>query len=120
MKFDIKFKTIDFSQALVDYVDECFGKVAKYEIKPVTVHVTFSHQRHEKVVDVFISGLQKDFRAKALSDSLYVSLDMCVKKLKRQMEKEKAKVKHHHYFEQSDEALLDKMATKEEKNRDAA
>jgi putative sigma-54 modulation protein len=120
MKFDVKFKSIDFSQALVDYVEERFAKIAKFEIKPVTVHVTFSQIRHAKVTEVYIHGMQGDFRARGESDSLYVSVDMCLKKLKRQMEKEKAKVKNHRHYDRSDEAKLDMLLKQERANRRAA
>lgn len=114
MKFDVKFKSIRHSQALADYVTERFAKLAKYEIKPITVHVTFSQQRHLRVAEVYINGLQNSFCAKGESDSLYVSLDMCLKKLKRQMEKEKAKIKHHRHYEHTEEAQLEMMAKLEE------
>jgi len=95
MKYDVKFKSIDYSQGLVEYVQEKFEKLIKFEIKPLTVHVTLSHQRHERIADVYIHGLNGNFRAQGKSDSLYVSLDLCLKKLTRQMEKEKAKIKNH-------------------------
>jgi len=108
MKFDVKFKSIDFSQGLMDYVQERFTKLSKFEIKPITVHVTFSHQRHHRVADVYIHGLQGEFRAQGRSDSLHVSLDMCLKKLKRQMEREKARIKNHRNHEQTKEHQLDR------------
>jgi len=102
MKFAVKFKSMDHSPSLVEYVEERFGKIAKFEIKPVTVHVTFSQVRHNRVAEVYIHGLQNDFRARGESDSLYVSLDMCLKKLMRQMEKEKALIKNHRNAERAD------------------
>lgn len=114
MNFDVRFKSLDHSHTLVDYVEERFARLAKYEIKPITVHVTFSQERHQQVAEVYIKGLQNSFRARGVSDSLYVSLDMCMRKLKRQMEKEKSKIKHHHHYEHSAEAQLEEMAWQEE------
>jgi putative sigma-54 modulation protein len=110
MKFDIKFKSIDFSQGIVDYVEEKFEKLLKFEMKPLTIHVTLSHQRHERLADVYIHGLNNKFRAQGKSDSLFVSLDLCLKKLLRQMEKEKAKIKNHHHYEHSNESQLIHLA----------
>ena len=96
MKFDVKFKSIDYSEPLANYVEERFEKLAKFEIKQVTVHVTFSEERHSRRADVYVKGMNGSFRAKGDSDSFYVSLDLCLKKLARQMEREKSRIKEHH------------------------
>lgn len=117
MKYDIKFKTIDHSPALVEYVQARFDKVERYAIKPVTVHVTFSEERHNCCAEVYIHGLNGEFRAHFRSDSFYVSLDMCVKRIERQMEREKDKVKHHHSYENSSAGFLDDQLILEANSR---
>ncbi len=121
MKFDIKFKSIDHSQSLVDYAQERLtAKLEKFEIRPTMIHITFSQERHEQVTHIYIKGMNSSFKAHASADSLHVSLDMCLKKLKKQMEKEKSKIKHHHHYEHSQEAQLEQMVKKEEKNKHAS
>ena len=120
MKFDIKFKSMDYSQSLVDYAEEKFAKLEKYEIRPVVVHITFSQERHEQVAQVYIKGLHGEFRAKAYSDSLQSAIDLCLKKMKRQMEREKSKIKHHHHYEHSEEAMLNELARGEDRWRKAS
>lgn len=114
MNFDVKFKSIKYSQSLVEYVQEKFSKLSKFEIRPSTVHITFSEEGHNCRADIYINGFQGTFRAKAYADSFYVSLDMCLKKMKRQMEKEKAKIKHHRHYEHTEEAQLEALAQQEE------
>lgn len=97
MNYDIKFKSIEYSESLAEYVRERFEKLERFAIRPITVHVTFSHQRHMKIASVYIKGFNGNFRARGESDSLYVSLDMCVKKLSRQLEREKSRIKEHHH-----------------------
>jgi putative sigma-54 modulation protein len=97
MKFDVRFKGIDYSESLESYVIERFEKLKKFEIKPLKVQVTFSEQKYERRAEVFIHGLNSNFRAQASSDSYFASLDMCIKKMSRQLEKEKSKIKEHHH-----------------------
>ncbi|OFZ11073.1 MAG: ribosomal subunit interface protein [Bdellovibrionales bacterium RBG_16_40_8] len=115
MTFDIKFKSIDHSQGLVEYVQERFLKLMKLAIRPLMVHVTFSEERFSRKAHVYIKGIKGGFRASGVSDSFHVSLDICLRKIKRQLEKEKSKIKHHHHYEHSSEAILEEMAKKIEK-----
>ncbi len=120
MQFDVKFKGIDHSDSLENYVRERCEKLKKFEIKPIRVHVTFSLVRHERKAEFYIHGLHKKFRAAVESDSYFTSLDACLKKISRQMEKEKEKIKHHHHYEASAEAQLEVLARLEERGRRAA
>ncbi|MCB0350880.1 MAG: ribosome-associated translation inhibitor RaiA [Bdellovibrionales bacterium] len=120
MNFDVKFKSIKHSPSLVEYVQERFSSLSKYEIRPSTVHITFSEEGYNCRADIYINGYNGSFRAKGLSDSYFVSLDMCIKKLKRQMEKEKSKIKHHHHYDHSDEAQLEALAMQEDRSRKSA
>ena len=110
MKYDIRFKSIDYSPGLVEYVREKFSKIIKHTIKPLTFHVTFSEVRFSRKAEVYVNGVHGGLRASGISDSFHVSLDMCFKKLKRQLEREKSKIKHHHHYEHSSEAQLEEMA----------
>lgn len=120
MKFSVKFKGIDHSVALISYIEEKFEKLKKFEIKPITVHVTFCEDGYAKKAEVFIHGLNKNFHANASSDSYFVTFDMCLKKIWRQMEKEKAKIKSHRNYEATNEAQLQILAQIEERRRRAA
>lgn len=112
MKFQFKFKGIDHSQSLCEHTAEKFERLEKFEMKPTQINVTFSAQKHEKKADVYIKGLNKSFRASAFADSYYDALDLVVKKIEKQMHKEKSKVQHHKNYEMTDEAHLERELKK--------
>lgn len=120
MKFDVKFKSIDHSHALVEYVKERCEKLKKYAIRPLTVHVTFSEERYNCKAQVYIHGFQGECRASHASDSFHVSLDLCLKKIERQLEREKSRIKSHHHYQHSAEAQLEQLALLEERSKRAA
>lgn len=120
MKYDIKFKSIDHSSALVEYVQQRFDKLSKFEMKPLTVHVTFSEERYNCKAQVYIHGLNGKFRASQTSDSFQISVDLCLKKIERQLEREKSRIKSHHHYQHSAEAQLDELLVKEVRDKRVA
>lgn len=107
MKFDIRFKGIDYSRSLADYVQDKFEKLDKFEIKPTTVHVTFRTERHMKLAEVYIQGLHVPFRARGTGDTYLDCVDSVLKKLSKQMSKEKSKVKRHKNYDRTNVAMLE-------------
>jgi ribosomal subunit interface protein len=98
MNIAVKFKNLDHSEALVEYVTERFSKLGKFEIKPLKIHVTFSQERYKFKAQVYVNGLNRPYRAVGIAeDSFYAALENCYRKLSRQLEKEKSKIKHHHH-----------------------
>lgn len=95
MKMDYTFLHVDSSEALVEHFHDRFTKLLKFELKPMDVHVVFSMERHECIVDVQIIEGRRKFKATGLSDDFYRSVDMAVNKLHRQMSKEKKRLKDH-------------------------
>jgi ribosomal subunit interface protein len=120
MLFDVRFKGIEYSRALAESVEEKFSKLEKFEIKPITVHVTFRAERHVKLAEVYIQGLNSPFRARGAGESYLESLDNVLKKLWRQMAREKAKVKHHKSHERSSSGRLEALLRMEKAGRKAA
>ena len=120
MKFDIRFKGIEYSDSLAQYTQERFDKLHKFELKPVKANVTFSSQRHQKCAEVFIQGINSGFRASAQGENYYDCLDELVKKLSRQMSKEKAKIQHHKHAERAQLARLEREIQLAYSNKKAA
>lgn len=116
MKFQIKFKSIDHSQALSDYAVDKLSRLEKYEVKPVRIHLTFSMVRHQKVAEVYFQGVQSSFRAKATGNDFHECLNLVLDKLERQLKREKAKVQEHHKPERTNLARLER-AIKEEREQ---
>lgn len=107
MRCDIRFKGIEYSDALASHAEERMEKLGKFELKPVKVNVTFSCERYSKQAEAFVQGVNSSFRAKAVGDSYYDCLDEIVRKLSKQMAKEKAKVQHHRHLERTQLARLE-------------
>ncbi len=118
MQFQVKFKGLDHSQALADHVSERFDKLDKFEIKPVKVQVTFSHVRQICRAEVYVKGVKTIFRAEASGSNYNEACEKVMKKLERQMEKEKSKVKHHKNFERSNTGIIELAAEHEEYERE--
>ena len=95
MQFDVRFKGIGYSASLAEYVEEKFQKLEKFEIKPITVHVTFRTERYVKMAEVYVKGLNTPFKAKGAGETYMDSLDAVLRKLWRQMAREKSIVKRH-------------------------
>src|SRR5687768_14470693 len=109
MKCNVRFKGIQSSQSLIEYAQERFDKLKKFEIKPTVVNVTFSEARYERIAEIYVNGMQKPLRSKATSDSFYAAFDLCMSKLERQFEKQKSKVKNHRAQERTHEYLLEEL-----------
>lgn len=118
MQFLVKFKGLDHSQALADHVTDRFDKLDKFEIKPVKVQVTFSHVKQICRAEVYVKGVKTVFRADASGENYNEAADKVMKKLERQMEKEKSKVKHHKNFERSNTGIIEMAAEHEELERE--
>lgn len=101
MKVDFTFKHVDSSEALMDYAADRLEKVAKFELKPMDVHFVISMQRHECIVEVTVLEGRRKFKAEAVSDDFYRSVEMVTNKLHRQLSKDKRRLKDHKSPERS-------------------
>ena len=89
MKVDFAFRNVDSSDLLMDYMTDRLTKLARYELNPMGVHVTVSMERHECVIEVTMIEGRRKYKATAVSDDFYRSVEMCVNKLQRQLSKER-------------------------------
>lgn len=95
MKVDYSFKHLDASQALMGYTGERLEKIEKFETKPMDVHVVYSMQRHECMIEVTVLDGRRKFKATSISNDFYKAVDNMINKLTRQMSKGKKKLKYH-------------------------
>ena len=101
MRLICKFKSLDWSQSLVEYAEDRFMKIGKFEMKPVRVHMTISKEGRMPCTEVIIHGSDSVVHAKAKSDDFYASVDMCLAKVIAQMAKKKSKIQRHKNYQQS-------------------
>jgi len=96
MRVEFNFKHVDQSEALIEYATDRMEKLTRYELKPMDVQFTVSMESsHECKIEVFVLEGRRKFKAEAVSDDFYRSVEMCVNKLSRQLSKDKGRVKHH-------------------------
>lgn len=89
MKVGFAFRNIDSSDLLMDYMSERLERLERFELNPMDVHVVVSMVRHECSVEVTMTEGRRKYKAHAVSDDFYRSVDMCVNKLQRQLSKER-------------------------------
>lgn len=96
MQVDFTFKHVDQSEALMEYATERMEKLTRFELKPMDAHFTVSMESsHECKIEVYVFEGRRKFKAEAVSDDFYRSVEMVVNKLQRQLSKDKGRVKHH-------------------------
>lgn len=101
MKVSFTFKHVDTSESLMNYAEERLEKVEKFELQPMDVHFVISKDNHECAVEVAVLEGRRKFKASAISDDFYRSVEMVTNKLLRQMAKDKRRLKHHKNAERS-------------------
>ena len=85
----------------MEYAQDRIDKIGKFELNPMDVHFVISMNKHECIVEVSVLEGRRKFKALAISDDFYRSVEMVVNKLTRQMSKDKRRVKGHKNPEKS-------------------
>jgi len=94
MKFLIRGKNVEVTEALRDYAAKKIGRVERYFESPPTseVHVTLSINKNKHTVEVTIPVSGVTLRAEEKSEDMYASIDLVSDKLERQIRKHKTRV----------------------------
>lgn len=96
MKFDIRGKHIEVTDALRDYTTKRLSKLEKYldNAKGAQVALSVEGDRHKVEVTIPLNGMI--LRGEEATDDMYTSIDMVEEKLEKQIEKHKTKLYKHH------------------------
>ncbi|SJZ43148.1 ribosome hibernation-promoting factor, HPF/YfiA family [Selenihalanaerobacter shriftii] len=96
MKFILRGKNIDITNALRNYVEEKVGKIEKYfdGEPPIEAHISLEVEKERHIVEVttYIDGLT--LRGEEVTGDMYASIDGVIEKLERQIRKYKTKINH--------------------------
>lgn len=94
MRFRIRGKNVEVTDALKDYAMRKIGRVERYFESPPTseASVTLSIDKNKHVVEVTIPLNGITLRAEEKSEDMYASIDAVIDKLERQIRKYKTKV----------------------------
>ena len=89
MKLKISFKHLKHTPALDERIREKTEKLEKYFQGNTSVNWVCWVSENEHWAEIKVHGPKFDFFAKASADNMYKTLDLCVDKMERQIEKQK-------------------------------
>ena len=92
MNYIISGKNIDVTKGLRDAVYDKLGRLEKYFNEDTKVQVTFSVEKDRQKIEVTIPMKGHIIRAEQVSDDMYVSIDMVVEIIERQVTRYKKKL----------------------------
>ncbi len=95
MNYTIVGKNIEVTDALRAAVNEKLDRLEKYFTDDTDVHVTFNVEKERQKIEVTIPMKGHIIRAEQTSDDMYVSIDMAVEVIERQVTKHKKKLIDH-------------------------
>jgi len=92
MKFIIRGRNIEITDALKDYTTKRLSKLEKYidDVKEAQVALSIEGEDHKVEVTIPLNGLI--LRGEEMSDDMYSSIDMVEEKLEKQIEKYKTRL----------------------------
>ena len=92
MKFVIVGKNIEVTPGLRSAVEDKIGKLEKYFTSETEAHVTLSVEKERQKIEVTIPMKGHIIRAEQSSDDMYVSIDLVVEVIERQVTRYKKKI----------------------------
>ena len=92
MNYIISGKNIDVTDGLRDAIYDKLGRLEKFFNADTNVQVTFSVEKERQKIEVTIPMKGHIIRAEQVSDDMYVSIDMVVEIIERQVTRYKKKI----------------------------
>ena len=92
MRFTITGRNIEVTEGLRSAVESKLGKLEKYFDKDVDINVTLSVEKDRQKIEVTIPMKGHIIRAEQVSDDMYVSIDLVLEVIERQVNKHKKKL----------------------------
>lgn len=117
MKFDIRGKNIELTDALREYTTKRLSKLEKYidDVKEAQVSLSIGGEGQKVEVTIPLNGII--LRGEEATSDMYMSIDMVEEKLEKQIEKHKTKIYKNHRGSGLKKALTDEIKLELEKNR---
>lgn len=96
MEMEIRGKNVEVTEALKDYTEKRISKLEKYFEEIRTAHVTMSLEGEGQKVEVTIPLNGVILRGEETTEDMYMSVDMVLDKLEKQIEKFRSKLINRH------------------------
>lgn len=100
MQIAVTFRHMDSTEALKNHVEERIGKLDKYVIKPVQVHIILSVEKIRQQCEIVLTASNLRATAVESSENLYAAIDLAVQKIERQLKKHKEILKDHKHHQE--------------------
>lgn len=92
MNYIISGKNIDVTEGLRQSIYDKLGRLEKFFSNDTNIQVTFSVEKERQKIEVTIPMKGHIIRAEQVSDDMYVSIDMVVEVIERQVTRYKKKI----------------------------
>ncbi len=92
MKYTIIGKNIEVTEGVKASVQDKLGRLEKFFADDTDVYVTFSVEKERQKIEVTIPMPKHIIRAEQASDDMYVSIDLVVEVIERQVTRYKKKI----------------------------
>ncbi len=92
MRYIISGKNIDVTEGLKNAVYDKIGRLEKYFTPETEIHVTFNVEKERQIIEVTIPMKGNIIRAEQESTDMYVSIDLVVDIIDKQLKRYKTKL----------------------------
>lgn len=93
MQTSVRFKNLDSSDHLKTYVRDKLDRFDKYLYNPAEANVVLSVEKFRHIAEVNIIGDRLNINGKEETEDMYMSIDMVLDKLEKQIKKSKQKTR---------------------------
>jgi len=95
MQTSVTFKNLDHSENLKSYLQNKLDRFDKLLDNPAIANVVLSMEKFRRIAEINISGDKLNINAKEETDDIYSAIDNTLDKLKKQIKKNKTKIRAH-------------------------
>ena len=95
MSVVVRFKKLDHSESLTEYIEEKIEKLIPHCRGEISAHFDISIQGRKKAVEFHFKTKLNSYYSKAFSEDYYLSVDVAVNKVLRQVKKHRQKMRLH-------------------------
>ncbi len=88
------FRHMDATDAIKNYTEGKLEKVKKFVQEPLDIHVVFSKERFQYLVEINLNGNGIEIHAEDRNEDLYAAIDLAMDKIEKQLRRLRDKKKH--------------------------
>ncbi len=94
MDTHLTFRRMESTDAIKEYTENKLEKIKKYVQEPLGIHVIFSKERFQYLIEINLSGNGLDLHAEDRNEDLYAAIDLVMDKVEKQLRRLRDKRKN--------------------------